>query len=166
MRRVVTGHRNGKAVVLDDSELEPAVTPIVRTVHLGVTGPGPVIPREGPDVPKETAYRAPVPGGTRFHVGTLPPDDVVIARAKEKGMDVVQWWEEHFHDTFGMHATDTIDYDIILAGEVWLELDDGVEVHLTAGDVVVQNGTRHAWRNRGTEDCVMATVMVGAARQS
>ena len=164
MRRVVTGHRNGKAVVLEDAELEPVVTPIVRTVHLGVTGPDPEIPPDGPEAPKETTFSTPVPGGTRCHVGTLPPDDVVIARAKEKGMDVVAWWEEHFHDAFGMHATDTIDYDIILSGECWLELDDGAEVHLKAGDCVILNGTRHAWRNRSNEDCVMATVMVGATR--
>ena len=164
MRRVVTGHRNGKAVVLEDAELEPVVTPIVRTVHLGVTGPAPEIPPDGPEAPKETTFSTPVPGGTRFHVGTLPPDDAVIARAKEKGMDVVAWWEEHFHDAFGMHATDTIDYDIILSGECWLELDDGAEVHLKAGDCVILNGTRHAWRNRSNEDCVMATVMVGATR--
>ena len=63
-----------------------------------------------------------------------------------------------------MHTTDTIDYGIVLSGEMWLELDDGMEAHLTVGDCIIQNGTRHAWRNRGSEPCVMAFVMVGARR--
>ena len=52
-------------------------------------------------------------------------------------------------DAPGMHTTATIDFEVVLEGEVWLELDDGEEVHLRVGDCVVQNGTRHAWRNRG-----------------
>jgi quercetin dioxygenase-like cupin family protein len=64
----------------------------------------------------------------------------------------------------GMHTTDTVDYCVILAGEVWLELDDGALTCLRAGDTVVQNGTRHAWRNLGDEPVTMAVVMVGAQR--
>jgi len=52
----------------------------------------------------------------------------------------------------------------VLSGEVWLELDDGAEVHLRPGDCVIQNGTRHAWRNRSTEPCVIAVALVGAVR--
>ena len=58
-----------------------------------------------------------------------------------------------------MHITRTIDYAIILSGEIDLELDEG-EVHLKQGDVVVQRGTRHAWRNRGTRPCTVAFVLV------
>src|ERR1022692_2313909 len=49
-------------------------------------------------------------------------------------------------------------------GEVYLELDDGSEVLLRAGDCVVQNGTRHAWRNRSPANCVIAVTLVGAER--
>lgn len=56
----------------------------------------------------------------------------------------------------GMHTSDTVDIDFVLSGEVHVELDDGAEVHLKAGDVQVQNGTRHAWRNRSDEPCVLA----------
>jgi hypothetical protein len=59
-------------------------------------------------------------------------------------------------------TTDTIDFEVILDGEVWLELDDGVEVHLRPGDTVVQNGTRHAWRNHGDAPCRLAVFIVGA----
>ena len=52
-------------------------------------------------------------------------------------------------DDAGMHRSATIDYDVVLEGTIGLELDDGVEVTLQPGDVVVQNGTRHRWHNRG-----------------
>jgi quercetin dioxygenase-like cupin family protein len=57
------------------------------------------------------------------------------------------------------HRTDTIDYGIVLAGELWMELDEE-EVHLKAGDVVIQRGTIHNWANRGTEPCLMAFVLI------
>ena len=68
-------------------------------------------------------------------------------------------------DNPGMHRTDTVDYIVVLSGEVSLELDDGETVHLSAGDCVVQNGTRHAWRNTSGATCVMAVALVGAHRK-
>ena len=62
----------------------------------------------------------------------------------------------------GMHTTPTVDYGVVLAGEVWLELDDGALTCLRPGDTVVQNGTRHAWRNLSGEPATLAVVMVGA----
>ena len=64
----------------------------------------------------------------------------------------------------GMHTTNTIDFEYIISGEVWLELDDGASVHLRAGDTVVQNGARHAWRNKGSEPCHIVVFMVGVPR--
>jgi quercetin dioxygenase-like cupin family protein len=64
----------------------------------------------------------------------------------------------------GMHTTDTVDLDLVVSGEVWLELDDGEEVHLRTGDCVVQNGTRHAWRNRSSEPAVLFVALLGATR--
>jgi mannose-6-phosphate isomerase-like protein (cupin superfamily) len=62
----------------------------------------------------------------------------------------------------GMHKTATTDFDLILSGEVVLELDDGVETVLHPGDIVVQNGTRHRWMNRGGSDAIWAAFTVGA----
>jgi quercetin dioxygenase-like cupin family protein len=59
------------------------------------------------------------------------------------------------------HRTDSIDYAVVLKGEIDMELD-GTEVHLKAGDVLVQRGTIHNWVNRGTEPCVIAFVLVDA----
>ena len=66
--------------------------------------------------------------------------------------------EQRFHfekEDPGMHKTNTVDYAVVYDGEMWLELDDGETVHLNRGDVVVQNGTRHAWRNKGNQPVTM-----------
>jgi len=57
------------------------------------------------------------------------------------------------------HATDTVDYTIVLLGELWMQLDEG-EVHLRTGDVVIQRGTNHNWVNRGTQACIVAFVLI------
>lgn len=61
-----------------------------------------------------------------------------------------------------VHRTDTIDYVVVMQGEIDMELESGEEIHLRQGDVMVQRGTVHNWINRGTETCVMAVVLVGA----
>src|SRR5207247_9280981 len=101
----------------------------------------------------------------------LPPDSMTPAaevdvewalkEAEEKLPGAIAHLEP---DNPGMHTTDTIDFEYIISGEVWLELDDGVEVHLRAGDTVVQNGTRHAWRNKSSEPCKIVVFMVGVPR--
>ena len=60
-----------------------------------------------------------------------------------------------------MHRTDSVDYAIILTGEIYMLLDNE-DVHLKAGDVVVQRGTNHAWSNRGSETCIIAFVLIDA----
>jgi uncharacterized cupin superfamily protein len=64
-----------------------------------------------------------------------------------------------------MHRTDTIDVVTILAGRCILELDSGARVELAAGDCVVQNGTRHAWRVPFAEPCTVLSVSIGATRR-
>ena len=65
-----------------------------------------------------------------------------------------------------MHTTDTIDFEVVLSGEVILELDDGAQTVLRPGDTVVPNGTRHRWDNRGAEPAVVALFLIGAHRAS
>ena len=60
------------------------------------------------------------------------------------------------------HRTSSIDYLVVLSGEIDMELDDGVSVHVRAGDVMVQRGTVHNWINRGTEPCIVAVELVAA----
>jgi mannose-6-phosphate isomerase-like protein (cupin superfamily) len=65
-------------------------------------------------------------------------------------------------DNPGMHTSDTIDFEVVLSGEIGLELDDGVEKVLRAGDCVVQNGTRHRWHNRGTDRAMFVSILIGS----
>jgi mannose-6-phosphate isomerase-like protein (cupin superfamily) len=61
-----------------------------------------------------------------------------------------------------VHRTSTIDYAVVLSGEIDMELDDGATVHLRQGDALVQRGTIHNWVNRGAQPCVIAFVLVAA----
>jgi len=65
-----------------------------------------------------------------------------------------------------MHTTDSTDYGVVLSGNVMCELDDGAEVLLPPGDVVVQNGTRHRWRVVGDVPATLAVFIVGAHREA
>ena len=69
-------------------------------------------------------------------------------------------------DKPGMHTTDTVDYGILMEGEISLELDDVKVVALKPGDIVVQNGTRHAWRNSGDGPATLIFVLIGANRSN
>jgi quercetin dioxygenase-like cupin family protein len=61
-----------------------------------------------------------------------------------------------------VHRTDSVDYIVVMSGEIDMELETGEEIHLKAGDVMVQRGTVHNWINRGTESCVMAVILIHA----
>ncbi|GAA1670948.1 cupin domain-containing protein [Nonomuraea maheshkhaliensis] len=87
----------------------------------------------------------------------------LAAEAAEKLPGLMDVFEP---DHPGMHTTDTVDYGICLEGELHLELDDGKEVKLTPGAVVVQRGTRHAWHNRSDRPALMCYVLIGAERDS
>jgi mannose-6-phosphate isomerase-like protein (cupin superfamily) len=112
-------------------------------------------------------------GGYRFALTSIPPGTVsvpadldlqtALAEMEVKLPGMVAYLEP---DNPGMHTTDTIDFEVVLSGEVILELDDGVEKVLRPGDTVVQNGTRHRWRNRGIEPAVLAAFLIGAHRAS
>ncbi len=69
-------------------------------------------------------------------------------------------------DNPGMHTTPTVDYGVVLEGEIVLDLDAGETTLLRPGDVVVQNGTRHAWRNPGTRPATVFFVLIGTGDAS
>jgi hypothetical protein len=179
MKRVVTGqNRAGRSVVLMEGEpshvSEFQNLPGMRLLEIWATDTNPQVPFNGEDpTVTMTDFIAPL-GGTRFRIEFYPPDAEIDALADKGEIDLTQAGEEFaaampdiaavLEPDF-MHTTDTIDYNIILSGELWCELDDGMEVHLQAGDCLVQCGTRHAWRNKGTQTCVKAAIMVGAERR-
>jgi mannose-6-phosphate isomerase-like protein (cupin superfamily) len=172
VRRVVTGHdADGRAVFASDEEVEPvtvAIAPGQEFHRLWGADAAPSFPDDG-SLPPQAAYFPPV-GGFRFGLfsvppqgsATLPPDlDVAAAFAEmEDKLPGLAGHMERNHP--GMHTTATVDYEYIIEGEVVLELDDGAEVTLRAGDTVIQNGTRHAWHNRTDEPARLVVVLVGA----
>jgi len=95
------------------------------------------------------------------HSDAIPPEQFMAAlpELQQKLPGLIEVLEE---GSAGMHTTQTVDFDVILSGEIWLELDDGKEVLLKAGDCVVQNGTRHAWHNRSDEPCTFAVTLLAA----
>jgi Cupin domain len=110
-------------------------------------------------------------GGTRLLIVQYPPDCVFDspsfdpAAAAAENLRIVPGIAETFEiDAPGMHRTPSVDYGIMLEGELVLELDDGVTRSLRPGDVVIQNGTRHAWRNPTDAPATIAFVLVGANR--
>jgi mannose-6-phosphate isomerase-like protein (cupin superfamily) len=173
VRRVVTGQdASGKSVFVADEEVEPVtlkLLPGVEFHRLWGADETPKLPTDGTP-PSQKRYFPP-PGGFRWLLLTLPPESVtglenidfksLHNEAAEKLAGLIDVLEPNHP---GMHTTDTVDVEVILSGEVILELDDGAEVTLRPGDTVVQNGTRHAWHNRGDVPAVMAIGLIGAQR--
>ncbi|MGW4396711.1 cupin domain-containing protein [Amycolatopsis nivea] len=173
VRRVVTGHdSDGKARVVADGVVEPITSglmPGCAIYRLWGRDERPVFPDNGSPGQAGTYY--PPPDGSRFMINTIAPGELT----PPPNLDVAAAWEELERrapgaaaamepDAPGMHTTDTLDYVLVVSGEVTLELDDGDQTVLRTGDVVVQNGTRHAWRNHGAEPCTIVGVAVGADR--
>jgi mannose-6-phosphate isomerase-like protein (cupin superfamily) len=170
-RRIVTGNVNGKAVVQSD---EPLLAYEFRTVP-GYEHTLIWVNPATPDLTHDQRFDSypdsvvPGPGGTSLHFVTFPPGAVFAdplfdgKAAQEEALVRLPGLADHFErEDPGMHKTNTVDYSVVYDGEMWLELDDGKTLHLNRGDVVVQNGTRHAWRNKGTKPVTMLFFLNGA----
>lgn len=151
MRRVVTGHdERGKAVFVADGPpphiLRRPTT--VEFVELWNT-PATPAPIAGPLTEPTSAQLTVGPPalGTRFRINVLPPGHTRHWPARPDGRHP------------GLHRTRSIDYGIVLEGELWLILDDS-ETLLRQGDVVIQRGTIHAWENRTDRDVRMAFILI------
>jgi len=175
VRRVTTGHdADGRSVFASDDDVDEITLEMMPDVvfrHLWASPAPPAVPVDGPADLGGPYF--PIPGGVRVaqvvfppqeQGGGVPPDDLESAAAEVEAK--LPGLIAHMElDDPGMHTTDTVDVGIVVDGEVYLELDDGAEKHLSAGDVVVQNGTRHRWHNRSDRPCLMTFVLVGAARR-
>lgn len=171
VRRVVTGHDgDGKAVFVSDEAVAPVAVDLLPGSSFHRLWGGDEAPRFPDDgaAPAAHAYFPPV-GGHRFGLFTLPPAGTAPATDLDVGAALAQVEERlpgllgHMEPADpGMHTTATVDFEVVLSGEVVLELDDGATVHLRAGDTVVQNGTRHRWSNPGAVPAVLAVFITGA----
>jgi hypothetical protein len=170
-RRVVTGRdASGKSVFVSDGEVPAntmSATPDSAFYDVwGVDGRY-QLPSDGSQ-PAYTTFFPPAEGFrsmvVRFQPDSTPvPEDLDLEAVSAEIAERFPGLADHMEpDSPGMHTTQTVDIGVVLSGEIWLELDDGAEVHLTPGDMVVQNGTRHAWRNKSGQPTTMAFVLVGA----
>jgi mannose-6-phosphate isomerase-like protein (cupin superfamily) len=165
-RRVVTGHdASGRAVVLIDGNAPNAkvrkATGLTSTL-LWVTEESPADNAGGVDSADREIGVAPPLRGSIFRVVDFPPAaeaGAVDNAAMLKEMGLAGGHADPRHAA--MHRTRSIDYAVVISGEIDMLLDDS-EVHLGAGDVLVQRGTNHAWVNRGKENCRIAFVLIGA----
>lgn len=172
-RRVVTGEVGGKAVFTVDETVDDihiglmpgaAIARVYGNNHL-------VLPTDGRE--NDTHNYFPEPGGAAVYIITLPPDpksppakpqDMAALIAEVKA-ELPGMLEAMSDDGSFTHRTDTVDVVTILSGRIVIELAGGASKDLGAGDVVIQNGTRHRWHNPFDAPCTLHTVSIGVARQ-
>lgn len=167
IRRVVAGHdASGKAVILRDGA---AANVRVReggsgSTMLWVTDETPAILDIEGDPGGRTVKVPPAINGSIFRVVEFAPDKDMPTdadpAAHRAAMGVSLGGDDPARHP-GMHRTESIDYAIIMSGEIDMLVDED-EVHLKAGDVVVQLGNNHAWANRGDAPCQVAFILIGA----
>jgi quercetin dioxygenase-like cupin family protein len=167
-RRVVTGKdAHGKAIVHSDEILAAHARPEmgIAPTLLWVTDSAPARLRDPSELPSVGV--APPPNGTVFRIVEIAPEQTITAsdearRAQMKQMNLAPEGPQADHPRHpGMHRTSSIDYALVLSGEIDMLLDEA-DVHLKAGDVVVQQATNHAWTNRGSEPCRIAFILIDA----
>lgn len=173
-RRIVTGHdAEGRAILQSDGppdrvKVVGEAGPVFYEVWNTRATPAP-IDRAGGEPPEDGIVLPPPRNGTRIRVLDIPPEapsmstmtpDEARAHFAEIGMA-----DASSHGKGGparhpfMHRTETIDYGIVLEGEITLIVDEG-ETVVRAGDIVVQRGTNHAWANRSGRTCRIAFILV------
>lgn len=174
IRRVVTGHNpSGQAVIQEDG-----IVPRIQRIG-GDTGPmfyevwntraAPVpIDHASGEPEEEGIILAPPSNGTRIRVLDIPPDDPSLAEMTpeearahfaEIGAADASSFEGKESRHAHMHRTETVDYGIVLEGEIVLIMDEG-ETTVGAGDIVVQRGTNHGWANRTDKNCRIAFILI------
>ncbi|WP_326982531.1 cupin domain-containing protein [Chryseobacterium sp. MYb264] len=151
-RRIVTGIKDGKSVIVEDEIVKNAVEHFPNLIISDVWNTQ--------QMPASLDFEKPIPNtgfpqtpknGTYFRYVSIPPD-------KDLGVEM-KTGEPHPM----MHKTQTLDYIIILSGELYLIMEEG-ETLLKPGDIVIQRGTNHAWSNRSDEPCIQLAVLIDAEK--
>jgi len=170
MRRVVTGHdAHGKSIIVTDGAsphvLELAGMPGLALINLWVTDRAPAANTGSDDAADRPVVLEPPARGTIFRVVDFPPDRDMAGQV-DRSKAFTAMGAGHAMDRSaarhpGMHKTNTVDYALVLDGEIWALMDEG-ETLLKAGDCLIQRGTNHAWSNRSEKACRVAFVLVSA----
>ena len=163
VRTVVTGFdAKGRSVFVQDAKIDGTPIPgLGELAFLWNANEPATYPNAGKN-PGAPGIFPPV-GGIRYIIGTYLPGKFIAPEPTP---------EMHLEDgdgsggaNDGFHRTDTTDFGVILSGAMALELDDGAEVVLSAGDVLIENGTRHRWRVVGNVPATLASFLIGARRR-
>ena len=170
VRRIVTGHTTqGNAVIAMDGA-PPNIIPFAAvpgTVFYEIwnTNASPVPIDNGDDPTNRPLQLHPTPHGSIIRIVDIPPDaiqnsvsdeDIAAGFAQMGAAGATTQKGDSPHKL--MHRTETIDYGILVAGELWLVMDEG-ETKLNVGDIVIQRGTNHAWSNRTNEIARMVFIL-------
>jgi quercetin dioxygenase-like cupin family protein len=141
LRRVVTGHDDkGRAIIMIDEQVQNTFSHRAGAEFSVIwSTEGFPIDNEGSEDPANGKIPTAIENGTVFRIVSFAPG--VAPRN---------------------HRTSSIDYGVVMQGEIDMIMDDGVSVTLRAGDVLVQRGTIHDWVNNGTEPCVIAFSLIAA----
>ena len=168
VRRVLTGHdAEGKSAIIADGYAAnmkemPAGSGLAVTELWETAVPADNAGKD--DAGNRKVRLEPPPHGTLFRVVEFPPDSQwqnrADARDWAKALDATHAPDRSSSDPM-MHKTNTVDYIVVLRGEIYAILDKG-ETLLKPGDVFIQRGTNHSWSVRGNEPCIVAVVLVDA----
>ncbi|WP_150466549.1 cupin domain-containing protein [Francisella sp. SYW-9] len=178
VKRVITStNKNGKSYISDASIADNVevpfadIDPDLKFHNLWVTNKMPVEVnlQEEEDATKNTyVSTSPQKNGSMFRIVDYPPESKLINTLKNFSDNELKDFEKRIGVKLDynanhplMHMTKSIDFAIVLSGEIYLVLDEE-EIFLKAGDVVIQRGTNHAWSNRSDKICKMAYVLLDA----
>ena len=172
IRRIVTGHdASGRSNITFEGDapnvMEMAAWPGARITELWVTSEAPVDNDGLVDRGARPIRHDPEALGTIFRTVEIPPEsegglqntDAVFAQMGSHNKPDAG--DQSKHAT--MHVTDSLDYLVVISGEMHMLMEDG-ETLLKQGDCIVQRGTKHAWVNRSGKPCIIAAVLVDAKR--
>ncbi len=172
IRRVVTGHDDkGVATVISDTEasciLQRPNRPGVTLTNLWMNTETPAQMERHDDPVTGPLILHPPGNGSVFRIVQFDPENPdVLAKLDGKSafaeMGAAAQIVENARHPF-MHRTDSLDYSVVLSGEIYMMMDDE-DYLLKAGDTVIQQGTNHAWSNRGTEPCLIAFILIDAVK--
>ena len=169
VRRVLTGHDSaGRSTIIADglapNVKEMASMPWLALTDLWETKGAPADNNGHADAAARPVHLEPPPNGTILRIVEFPPDSQWRGQADGaqafKSIGAGHAQDRKSSDPM-MHRTSTVDYIIVLKGEIHAIMETG-ETLLKAGDILVQRGTNHSWSVRGNEPCIVAAVLVNA----
>jgi hypothetical protein len=169
IRRLVTGHdKAGKSVFIMDGEaqctLDIEAMGGLTVTDFWETKDAPADNGGDADNADRPVHLEPTPTGTVFRIVEFPPDSAWKNKGDRKeafGAMGAEHVTDDAHADPGMHKTNSVDYAMVLEGEIWAVMEEDERI-MQAGDVLIQRGTNHAWSNRTEENCLMMFVLCGA----